>query len=89
MPVVSYCSLPNYSECRYFSANSDAGGVVLLHHNNRNEMAMINCKCLFLLVVVLVGGCAGMDKSQCLTADWRTVGFEDGSNGKPESAIGS
>ena len=50
---------------------------------------MINCKWLSLLVVVLVSGCAGMDKSQCLTADWRTVGFEDGSNGKPESAIGS
>jgi len=37
--------------------------------------------------VLVLGGCATMDKSECLTADWRTVGFEDGSNGKPETAI--
>ena len=50
---------------------------------------MINCKYLFILVVMLLGGCAGMDKSQCLTADWRTIGFEDGANGKAETAISS
>ena len=41
------------------------------------------------VLALLLSGCAGMDKSQCLTADWRTIGFEDGSIGKPESAIGN
>lgn len=46
------------------------------------------------LVTIMIAGallssCASMDKSQCLTADWRTIGFEDGSKGKAESSIGS
>ncbi len=40
-----------------------------------------------ILLTLILSGCASMDKSQCLTADWRTVGFEDGSNGKPETAV--
>jgi hypothetical protein len=28
-----------------------------------------------------------MDKSECLAADWYTIGFEDGSSGLPESHI--
>lgn len=50
---------------------------------------MINCKWLFILAITYLSGCAGMDKSQCLTADWRTIGFEDGANGKAETAISS
>ncbi|WP_372626311.1 DUF2799 domain-containing protein [Arsukibacterium sp.] len=48
---------------------------------------MTDSKWLVLLTALLMTGCAGMDKSQCLTADWRTIGFEDGANGKPETAI--
>jgi len=29
-----------------------------------------------------------MDKNECMTADWKMVGLEDGLNGKPESTIG-
>jgi hypothetical protein len=50
---------------------------------------MMNCKWLFTLALVCLGGCAGMDKSQCLNADWRTIGFEDGASGKAETAISS
>lgn len=42
---------------------------------------------LALLACAVLHGCASMDKSQCLTADWRTIGFEDGANGKAETAI--
>ncbi|WP_213998551.1 DUF2799 domain-containing protein [Arsukibacterium sp.] len=42
---------------------------------------------LALLASVALHGCATMDKSQCLTADWRTIGFEDGAKGKPETEI--
>ena len=37
--------------------------------------------------VLVLTGCAGMNKSECLTADWQMIGFEDGSVGKPQSNI--
>tara|TARA_R110002126_G_scaffold85942_2_gene207613 strand:- start:2244 stop:2867 length:624 start_codon:yes stop_codon:yes gene_type:complete len=48
---------------------------------------MTNKLWLIMLALAALHGCASMDKSQCLTADWRTIGFEDGANGKPETAI--
>jgi hypothetical protein len=36
----------------------------------------------------LVSGCAGMSEQACLSADWRTVGFEDGTYGRSEANIG-
>ncbi len=44
------------------------------------------------LAVVLLGllltGCATMNRSECLTADWRTVGMEDGSRGELPGRLG-
>lgn len=37
--------------------------------------------------VLLLSGCANMNESDCLTADWRLIGFEDGSFGQNESHI--
>lgn len=43
--------------------------------------------CLFLFTLA---GCAGgMSKEECLYADWRAIGFEDGAAGRDASAIGS
>jgi len=39
-------------------------------------------------VVYLVAGCSGMSEQACVTADWRTVGFEDGTAGISEGGIG-
>jgi uncharacterized protein DUF2799 len=39
-------------------------------------------------VVYLVAGCSGMSEQACVTADWRTVGFEDGTAGRSEGSIG-
>jgi hypothetical protein len=36
----------------------------------------------------LAAGCSGMSEQACLTADWRTVGFEDGTLGRTEATIG-
>jgi len=33
-------------------------------------------------------GCASMNKSECLNADWHMIGMEDGSQGQPVSHIG-
>ena len=39
-------------------------------------------------VVYLLAGCSGMSEQACVTADWRTVGFEDGTLGRSEASIG-
>lgn len=39
------------------------------------------------LLSAVLSSCASMNKSECVTADWRTVGFEDGAKGKPQTAI--
>jgi hypothetical protein len=39
-------------------------------------------------VAYLMAGCSGMSEQACVTADWRTVGFEDGTAGRSEGTIG-
>jgi hypothetical protein len=42
-----------------------------------------------LLVAALVAGCStGMGKDQCVMADWRMIGYEDGLQGWPADRIG-
>ena len=43
------------------------------------------------VLALLIGGCAnsGMDLAQCKTADWRAIGYEDGSRGRSGNAIGT
>ena len=39
-------------------------------------------------VAYLIAGCSGMSEQACLSTDWRTVGFEDGTYGRSEAGIG-
>lgn len=39
--------------------------------------------------ILLMSGCSSLSKQECLTADWRVIGFEDGSGGKPMQTIGA
>ena len=41
-----------------------------------------------LIAGLTVTGCATLDKSECRTADWRTIGYEDGARGEAASLIG-
>lgn len=41
-----------------------------------------------LLAVFALSACASMDKDECLTADWRTVGFHDAAAGRTADTIG-
>ena len=34
-----------------------------------------------LLVIFLINGCATLDKDECRSADWKAIGYEDGSDG--------
>lgn len=40
------------------------------------------------IFIILVAGCAGVSKEQCASADWRTIGYEDGLRGYPATRIG-
>lgn len=44
---------------------------------------------LLVLLSLLAGGCASMDKSQCRAADWQMIGIEDGAKGRALSYIGN
>jgi hypothetical protein len=40
-----------------------------------------------LLALLGLSGCATMDRSQCQTVDWRTIGYEDGVTGQSSDRI--
>ncbi len=45
-----------------------------------------------ILILVLTGmlaSCASMNEQECMRADWKLIGFEDGSKGKAQSTIGN
>jgi hypothetical protein len=51
---------------------------------------MSGTRAISLCAVALVfAGCSGMSEQACVTADWRTVGFEDGTLGRSAANIGS
>jgi hypothetical protein len=41
-----------------------------------------------LAVLVLLQGCATLDKDECMLADWRLIGYQDGVSGKSAAAVG-
>jgi len=43
----------------------------------------------FISGIVVLAGCATLGQDECLNADWRTIGYEDGAHGYPASRIGS
>jgi hypothetical protein len=42
-----------------------------------------------LAVTCALSACSGMSEQACLGSDWRTIGFEDGTSGRPVSTIGN
>lgn len=50
---------------------------------------MIVSRVACITVALILCGCAGISEEQCLSMDWRTVGFEDGANGRPVQNISS
>lgn len=55
----------------------------------KSSPAIARLRQLALLAVVLLAGCAsGLGKDECVTADWRMIGYEDGLHGYPADRIG-
>lgn len=47
-------------------------------------------KLLFILLMLSgLSACASLSKEECLNANWKTIGYEDGSQGKSETTIQS
>ena len=44
-------------------------------------------RCASICLAMALGGCASMNKNECLAVDWRTVGYEDGAAGRPAEHI--
>ena len=42
----------------------------------------------FCLILLLLSGCATLNKEECLNADWYSIGYVDGARGNPASKIG-
>jgi hypothetical protein len=42
-----------------------------------------------ILICLVAVGCASMGKDECLVADWRLIGFQDGVQGKSAAAVGA
>jgi hypothetical protein len=38
--------------------------------------------------LLTLSGCSGMDQAECTTADWRVIGYEDGTAGRNQTRIG-
>jgi hypothetical protein len=90
-------TLPNTSWSFDFLCISKALQSILsfigLQQSNKttnNKQLRINMYLRFLGIAtigLLLSNCANMNESDCLTADWQLIGFEDGSFGKNESHI--
>lgn len=52
-------------------------------------MTALKSSLVLLAMAGLLGGCSAMNEQACQSADWRTVGFEDGSQGRPVGTIGA
>ena len=46
------------------------------------------CAVSVLYLSVLLQGCATLDKDECMVADWRLIGYQDGAAGKKAGIIG-
>ena len=42
-----------------------------------------------LALLVVMQGCATLDRDECMVADWRLIGYQDGVAGKSSSALGT
>jgi len=43
---------------------------------------------IILSILVLLQGCATLDKDECMLADWRLIGYQDGVAGKSAARVG-
>ena len=58
----------------------------------RNPADFLNVRLplhIAVLALLLAQGCASLNREECLVADWRLIGYQDGVAGRPSTAIGA
>ena len=59
----------------------------LIRPNSPSLYSMIRIPALLALLVLQ--GCASLDKEECMVADWRLIGYQDGVAGKSAATVGN
>ena len=72
------------------STTSHQGGMDMVTDSNRSASYRKRTAGPYaVLMALLLGpGCATLDKEECLVADWRLIGYQDGVVGKQASVVG-
>jgi hypothetical protein len=52
-------------------------------------MSAIRSPLSLIVAAALMAGCASMDRTQCVNANWYAIGLEDGARGQPLERLGS
>lgn len=53
----------------------------------KSEKFLVKSLTLLGLGAITLTGCASMDMAECQTADWETIGYQDGADGRPSEDI--
>ena len=53
-----------------------------------NQPAPLVLRAAAVMFLLLLQGCASLDKNECMVADWRLIGYQDGVAGKSPTAMG-
>lgn len=71
------------------AAAGRAAGDLTIRGTLAVKRTALSISCLGL--ALLLNACAGtsLSEKECLAADWQTIGYQDGANGKPASYIGA
>lgn len=56
--------------------------------NHTNHDPRITTHASLFVLLILVPGCATLDRNECLRADWYAIGLEDGARGRPVERLG-
>jgi len=50
--------------------------------------ALSPLRAIVVVLLLLIHGCASLNREECMVADWRLIGYQDGLAGKSPSAVG-
>ncbi len=62
-----------------------------MHSRSHNDSPIVwsPLRAVAMALLLLVQGCASLNREECMVADWRLIGYQDGVAGKSSSAVGT
>ncbi|MDH5469903.1 MAG: DUF2799 domain-containing protein, partial [Gammaproteobacteria bacterium] len=58
------------------------------HIHGSSQSARCILPAIAMAAILLLQGCATLNKEECVVADWRLIGYQDGVAGKSASTVG-